>query len=146
MNKEIKTFNNNYEICHTNLSKHQGVLIDVKKGLTSKLFINSEPYILAVQINIGFQNYFIIGGYFKEKIKEKILNEIKRFINRIRISSKDSKIILFGDINTNKTFTIQKVENQLNLSASDKNKEITTRTQMRIWKMKENTLDCFLSS
>ena len=128
MNKEIKTFNNNYEIYNTNLSKYQGVLIDVKKGLTSKLFINSEPYILAVQINIGFQNYFIIGGYFKEKIKEKILNEIKRFINRIRITYKDPKIILFGDINTNQTFTIQKVENQLNLSASDKNKEIITRT------------------
>ena len=67
--------------------------------------------------------------YFKHNIKEKILTMISKLSQRIRKVYINPKIILFGDINPNKYFTIKNVEKKLKLKTSQLNKNIITREQ-----------------
>ena len=58
---------------------------------------------------------FIIGTYFKENMKEIILNQIGTLIKRIRKTYINPNITMYWDLNPDKTFTAEKVEKKLGL-------------------------------
>ena len=135
-----------YEIYQTIYSKHQGVWIIAKKNLVTRCFINENNCIIAVQWQEKEHTYFILGAYFKHNIKDKILSTISKLIKRIRQIFNNLKLILFGDMNTDKNFTIEKIENEFKLNISRTNKTLITRGQWRKELEDRSTLDFFMSS
>ena len=48
------------------------------------MITNNDPYIIWVQSRNEKSEWFVIGAYFKENAKGKILDQLKHLINRIR--------------------------------------------------------------
>ena len=136
---------NRYETYQTDFAKHQGICVIAKQGYTSKVCTNNEPYIIWVQINRRNQ-IFVVGAYFKESIKTKILEWLRHLLNRIRKTYLNPTIYLFGDFNLDKNFNIELIESKLNLIIDEQNKTLITRSQSLKGKIINSTLDLFLST
>ena len=119
LNKKSTTIDKRYDIHRTIDSDYQGVIILTKKNLAIKAYINEEPYIITVEIAYN-ETIFIIGIYMKEELKVKILEQLKNLLNKIRRKHKNVNIILYGDLNTNKSWPIEYIENSINLKWSVK--------------------------
>ena len=83
LDKDLKGINYEYEAHQTKYAKHQGILLIAKRDTTEKIFANDEPYFMTFKSKDSNSN-FIIGAYFKENMKEIILNKIDTLIKRIR--------------------------------------------------------------
>ena len=145
LNKEPKNIDARYDIFHTKFSKHQGVWIIAIKDSISKIISNEEPYILAAKTK-DLNPCFIIGAYFKEDIKERILEQIENLTNRIRKTFSSPNITLYCDLNPNNKFTIEYVERRLKLSTIKTNKTTVTWQQERLGVTKTSTLDYIMST
>ena len=145
LSKQPSLIDKRYETHRTIDNKYQGVCIIAKRGMIEKTYMNNEPYILATQL-AGVNKTIIIGVYMKETEKEHIMYQLIKLWQRIRKKYTNPHIILFGDLNTNSRWTINKIERILNLKSSKENKSIITRKQQRNDNSIENTLDYFLSS
>ena len=136
----------NYDLYQTTFSKYQGVCIITRKDWVQKCYINKEPYRIAIQTRNNKRSHFVIGAYFKEQMKLKILKSLWTLLKRIRIKHLNPVITVFGNLNTDKNFTIDLIENKTKLKANYTNKTSITRTQARRDKLSTSTLDYFLSS
>ena len=141
--KEI-TWRRDYEWYQTTYSRYQGVWIMVKKNLTKKVYTNNEPYFIAIKV--GNNQTYIIGAYFKRELRNEIWRSTHHFINRIRKTYVDANIILFCDLNPDKYFKLEEVENTLGLKASIENKTLITRRQKFNESINESWLDFCLSN
>ena len=108
-------FDNRYEIFQTWFKTHQGVWIIAKKNSVIKIITNNDPYIIWVQSWNEKSEWFVIGAYFKENAKGKILDQLKHLINKIRKTHPNTSIFLFGDFNIWKNFNINLIETSLKL-------------------------------
>ena len=135
-----------YEIHQTWFWKHQGVCIIARSGSVSKMYINDEPYLICTQVRNGKSISFVIGAYFKESLKTKILDQLKHLLNRIRKTFVNPSIFIYGDFNIDKKFNINLIEDTLKLKIDQRNRDLITRAQ--IFKGKEivSTLDIFLTT
>ena len=84
LNEKPTRLNQNYEIYQTKYSKYQGVCIIAKKNKVKKIYTNEEQYIISVEAKTNEKTYFIIRVYFKQKIKSRILEQLKKLITRIK--------------------------------------------------------------
>ena len=91
-------------------------------------------------------NYYIIGAYFKENLKTKIIEQIRHLLKRIRKSQTNPTIFLFGDFNMDKRFNSDLIEEKLKLKIDERNKQMITRTQLIKGKIASSTLDLFIST
>ena len=66
----------NYDLYQTTFSKYQGVCIITRKDWVQKYYINKEPYLIAKQTRNNNRSHFVIGAYFKEQMKLKILESL----------------------------------------------------------------------
>ena len=74
-----------YDLYQTTFSKYQGVCIITWKDWVQKCYINKEPYLIAIQTRNNNRPHFVIGAYFKEQMKLKILESLWTLLKRIRI-------------------------------------------------------------
>ena len=146
LDKVPTLIDSNYDLYQTTLSKYQGVCIITRKDWVQKCYINKEPYLIAIQTRNNNRSHFVIGAYFKEQMKLKILESLWTLLKRIRIKHLNPVITVFGDLNTDKNFTIDLIENKTKLKANNTNKTSITRTQARRDKLSTSTLDYFLSN
>ena len=140
LDKDLKGINYEYEAHQTKYAKHQGILLIAKRDTTEKIFANDEPYFMTLKSKDSNSN-FIIGAYFKENMKEIILNQIDTLIKRIRKTYINPDITMYWDLNPDKTFTAEKVEKKLGLKAANDNKTTITWEQRREKETKRSTLD-----
>ena len=139
-------FDNRYEVFQTWFKTHQGVWIIAKKNSVIKMITNNDPYIIWVQSRNEKSEWFVIGAYFKENAKGKILDRLKHLINRIRKTHPNTSIFLFGDFNLWKNFNINLIETSLKLKVDERNKNLITRMQNTKGELKSSTLDLFIST
>ena len=145
LNKQPTTIDKRYDIHRTIDSDYQGVMILTKKNLAIKAYINEEPYIITVEIAYN-ETIFIIEVCMKEELKVEILEQLKNLLNRIRRKHKNPNIILYWDLNTNKSWPIEYIEKSINLKWSVENKSLITRKQKLKELTKKSTLDYFLTT
>ena len=110
------------------------------------MITNNDPYIIWVQSRNEKSEWFVIGAYFKENAKGKILDQLKHLINRIRKTHPNTSIFLFGDFNIWKNFNINLIETSLKLKVDEINKNLITRMQNTKGELKLSTLDLFIST
>ena len=138
--------NQNYELYQTKFSRYQGVWIIARKNSINKIHINDEHYIIAIESKINGRTQIIIGVYFRQNNKHKILAQTSKLIKRINKTYANQEIVLFWDLNPDCKFTPELIEKTLNLKCSLANKIMTTRVQKRVDEINESTLDFFFSS
>ena len=137
---------NRFDIFQTKFCKHQGVCILAKRNKVIQMYTNNEPYIIWVKVKGNKSNYYIIGAYFKENVKAKIIEQIRHLLNRIRKSQTNPTIFLFGDFNMDKRFNSDLIKEKLKLKIDERNKQMITRTQLMKGKIASSTLDLFIST
>ena len=103
------------------------------------MITNNNPYIIWVQCRNEKSEWFVIGAYFKENAKGKILDQFKNLKNSIRKNSSKH-------FNIWKNFNINLIETSLKLKVDDRNKNLITRMQNTKGKLKSNTLNLFIST
>ena len=64
---------------------------------------------------------FVIGGYSKHELKVDITSEIAELVRGIRRKHSNPNILVFGDLNTNKRDSIEKIEDIWKLLSSKQN-------------------------
>ena len=104
VDKVSTLIDSNYDLYQTTFSKYQGVCIITRKDWVQKCYINKEPYLIVIQTRNNKRSYFVIGAYFKELMKLKILESLWTLLKRIRIKHLNPVITVFGDLNTDKNF------------------------------------------
>ena len=138
--------NSLYEVFHTKYSKYQSVWIISKKNTIRKIYTNNEQFIIATEIKTREYPHFVIGVYFQQKWKRKILEPLNKHIKRINLAYKNPEIILFCDLNPDLDFTPELIEKTLKLKLSEWNKYLTTREQMIKGKLNTSTFDYYFSN
>ena len=146
LNSKPTLINTEYEIFQTAFSKFQGVWIIAKKNTVNKVYLNDKQYIIAIESRRKEHIHFVIGVYFKHKIKHEILNQEANLIKRIRRTYRLPEIIMFWDLNPDLNFTHELIEKTLNLKTCIQNKIMITREQNRLGSTVESTLDFFFST
>ena len=74
--------------------------------------------LICSKININKNILLLIGVYCKLELKVESTSEIAELARRIRRKYLNPNILVFGDLNTNKTDSIEKIEDILKLLSS----------------------------
>ena len=127
---KLKLPDGNFQIYQTRHNAHKGVAIIVKNSIESK----EEPLkeydncfkLISLRRNNQIKAY-ILGYYICPTNKKKLLNICKECINKIRMKTKHTQIILAGDFNLNAK-DMNLFSNSQNLHIVN-NSSITTRSQ-----------------
>ena len=146
LNEKPTLLNQEYEIYQTKYSKYQGVCIIAKKNKVKKIHTSEEKYIISVEAKTNEKTYFIIGVYFKQNIKCRILEQVKRLITRIKKTYSEPEIVVFWDLNPDKIFTPEYAVKIMKLNIWELNRTIITREQKQLETTSESTLDYFFTN
>ena len=146
MESKPTNINSSYEIFQTKYAKYQGVWIISRKKWINKIYTNNEQFIIAADIKTENNPHFIIGAYFQQKWKRKILWQLEKLVKRIRLTYINPKIILYWDLNSDKVFNPGLIEKTLKMKYPEMNDSIITREQIRDNTICTSTLDFYFST